>query len=370
MISLRYVRLAVAFVALTAACGGGSDERPPAEHVAPSPFASASPTPGVADPEPATFHVIAGAVVGSFDVEAFMPETIVIRVGDRIRWTSEGYEGHTVTFLEGRDMLPAAGYLVPDPEDPSRRMFNPEFALPSKPSDVYRGEGYFNSGFIGIPQPGEFQLEFGKPGTYPYVCMVHPLHMHGVVVVTDPGTPVPSPEAVEAKGQEELAAHVREAEDLLVEAPRRFQPIGPPGGPMTWRVNVGLVTPRVQITQFVSNNFEITAGDTVIFQNDERNFHNVVFPGGRKPPDFVLVRARADGRGLDIILNPESVEPVDPPPDFDDRTYISSGMMGVTNPRMTYALTFNRPGTYIFHCTIHANAGMSGVLRVRPRDEG
>ncbi len=363
--------MAVGACALAACDGGnGSDEGQGETRETPAPSPTSSPVASFAPPGPAEFHIIAGAVERSFDIEAFMPETIVIRAGDRIRWTSEGYEGHTVTFLAGRDMLPGSGYLVPDPEDPSRTMFNPDFALPHKPAEVYAGKGYFNSGFIGIPQPGEFELEFSRPGTYPYLCMVHPLHMHGVVVVAEPDAPVPSPEAVEAQGQEDLATHVREAEELLADAQERFQPVGPPDGPQTWRVNVGLVTPRVQITQFVSNDFEIAAGDTVIFQNDERNFHNVIFNAGRKPPDFVLVRASADGRGLDIILNPESVEPVDPPPGFDDKTYISSGMMGVTNPRMTYALTFEKPGTYIFHCTIHTNAGMSGVLKVKPRDGG
>lgn len=39
----------------------------------------------------------------------------------------------------------------------------------------------------------------------------------------------------------------------------------------------------------------------------------------------------------------------------------------IGNPRLAYALTFTTPGTYVFLCTVHADAGMAGVIRVRPR---
>jgi plastocyanin len=60
--------------------------------------------------------------------------------------------------------------------------------------------------------------------------------------------------------------------------------------------------------------------------------------------------------------------PVDPPPGgFDAATFLSSGSMGITMPRSRWQLTFDNPGRYSYSCTIHAFAGMAGVIDVAPR---
>ena len=48
-----------------------------------------------------------------------------------------------------------------------------------------------------------------------------------------------------------------------------------------------------------------------------------------------------------------------------DTTFMSSGSMGVTQSRLTWTLHFEKPGTYIYNCTIHVLAGMAGVINVR-----
>ena len=48
-----------------------------------------------------------------------------------------------------------------------------------------------------------------------------------------------------------------------------------------------------------------------------------------------------------------------------DTTFMSSGSMGVTQSRLTWTLRFDKPGTYIYNCTIHVLAGMGGVINVR-----
>ena len=53
-----------------------------------------------------------------------------------------------------------------------------------------------------------------------------------------------------------------------------------------------------------------------------------------------------------------------PPGGFDDTTFLSSGSMGILQPRLTWRLTFDKPGTYVYNCTIHVLAGMAGVINV------
>jgi plastocyanin len=120
---------------------------------------------------------------------------------------------------------------------------------------------------------------------------------------------------------------------------------------------------------FVPATLDIKAGDTVIFENDDRNFHNVVFRGSLpEPPPGYDVYVDPETGGINVALAKESARIVDPPPEgFDDRTFLSSGSMGTLMPRARWQLRFDNPGRYLFNCTLHAFAGMAGVIEVSPR---
>lgn len=103
----------------------------------------------------------------------------------------------------------------------------------------------------------------------------------------------------------------------------------------------------------------------MIFENDDRNFHNVVFKGDRAeyPSGIGII---PDPRGINFSLDNASAVAVDPPPEgLDETTFMSSGSMGVLQPRLTWTLKFNKPGTYVYACTIHVLAGMTGVINVQ-----
>ncbi len=76
-------------------------------------------------------------VIKNFD---FSPMTLTIKAGDTVTWKNEDGEPHTVT------------------------------------SDI----GLFRSG--GLDQDDKFSFKFDKPGTYGYVCSIHP-KMVGKIVV-------------------------------------------------------------------------------------------------------------------------------------------------------------------------------------------
>lgn len=115
----------------------------------------------------------------------FVRDTIVVRVGDTVEWTSlDPSINHTVTFgAEPADPRPASSNVQPT-ADGARQ------AVLSSTSDSV------NSGFLSpAPQdranlaqanPGvtRFRVTFTSPGTYNYICAVHDqLGMTGTVIV-------------------------------------------------------------------------------------------------------------------------------------------------------------------------------------------
>lgn len=72
---------------------------------------------------------------------AFTPPTLTVKVGQTVTWVNHDEEPHTVAA----------------------------------------GDGSFHS--PGMDANGTFTFTFTKPGTYDYVCSIHPF-MHGTVTVT------------------------------------------------------------------------------------------------------------------------------------------------------------------------------------------
>ena len=360
---------------VAAACEDDREEAPPAatgsSAVAGSPDASAEPTIAVsyAPAGPTTFAVIAGTSEGNKDIEAFMPADVRVRAGDSIEWTAKGFEGHTISFGDDDDVLGAIGeFLVPDPANPTQRIFNPEIALRSAKQSTHDGDGAFiNSGFIGVPVEQKYSLSFTKPGLYTYLCLVHPFTMTGTVSVEEAGAQVESQQTVSARGAADIARYTAELDAEARRLASEARTATGPAGATIHFVQVGAITDHGQVAVYTPGALDISAGDTVIFENDDRNFHNVIIKGDRAeyPPGIGII-ADPGGRGLNFSLDIASALAVDPPPEgFDDKTFLSSGSMGVIQPRLTWTLRFDKAGTYVYACTIHALAGMTGLINVQ-----
>lgn len=372
---LSAVLLFVASLATFAACDDGSDDNNDAPTTTTSPQADASTAPATevlltyAPDDATTFKVIAGGNEGPLDVEDFMPADVRIRVGDTIEWTAHGFEGHTITFGNGDDTLAGIGpYLLPNPENAAENIFNPNLALASRKQGTHDGTTEFiNSGFIGVPVEAKYSLTFANEGLYSYLCLVHPFTMTGTVTVEPAGAQVPSPETVSAIGEGEFETYIAE---LQAEAARLDVPntaLGP-GETTIHYVQVGAITDHGQAALYSPGAIDIVAGDTVIFENDDRNFHNVIFKGDRELPSGIGIIVDPEGRGLNFSLAVDSAKAVDPPPEgFDDKTFISSGSLGVLQPRLVWTVRFDTPGDYLYACTIHVLGGMTGVIRVSER---
>jgi plastocyanin len=350
--------------ALALACGDDGDDRS-APTSSPAPTATAEMT--FAPGEPVTFRVLAGATDGALDLEQFMPATVRIREGDTITWAGRGFEGHTVTFFpHGVIDIGFDEYLVPAPDMAGAREFNPMFALASDAQGSYDGTEYVNSGFFGVPAPQEYTLTFPRQGVYPYVCMVHPLHMRGAVIVDPAGARVPSPESVAAEGEREKQRYIEEGRAAIETAERVRRAANEAAAGRTWEVSVGIDTPHAQVLSFVPGALEIDRGDKIVFWNSERDFHNVIFaPEGSEPPQFPILKAVEGRGGFRLLINPDAEREIPPPADLGPDALFSSGLMGIGFPRFYYEVTFAKPGRYTYYCTVHTLAGMAGSITVQ-----
>jgi plastocyanin len=119
-------------------------------------------------------------------------------------------------------------------------------------------------------------------------------------------------------------------------------------------VSAGAESPGgdVQLNAFAPNMINVNVGDTVTWHLDSTEFHNIFFPSGTTPPEFVL--AGPDG----VFLNPQAGFPTGGP-NYDGSAPAGSGLL---NKGDSYSLTFTKAGNYQFLCDIHA--GMGGIVNV------
>ncbi|WP_273732737.1 cupredoxin domain-containing protein [Mycolicibacterium septicum] len=120
-----------ALVVTASACSNAPATAPPTHGMAPM-------RPGA--PASTPVAPVAGTAV-SIDNFAFAPAMLTVHRGDTVTWTNHDEEPHTVAAEDGSFRSP------------------------------------------GMDTNGTFSFTFANPGSYDYVCSIHPV-MHGTVVVT------------------------------------------------------------------------------------------------------------------------------------------------------------------------------------------
>jgi plastocyanin len=125
-------------------------------------------------------------------VTEFAPKAQAVKAGESVTWTING--PHTISFNapeSARTIVtqdPQGGFhLVPEalapagytpPEAPPST--GPEAPPPALDAGTWDGTGFLNSG---LQFGGTFSVTFSTPGSYEYVCLIHP-DMKGTVTVT------------------------------------------------------------------------------------------------------------------------------------------------------------------------------------------
>jgi plastocyanin len=318
-------------------------------------LALSSPRPGRAA---VTFTVVAGAESPDMAVQIndFIPKPIIINVGDTVTWRVDSTEFHTVTFLSGAPQ--------PDFVEPTEAglAITPLAAAPTGGRE-YDGTGTFSSGLLN--KGDTYSLTFSRPGTFDYVCLVHP-NMKAQVVVREAGAPADTPAAAEAK----VAPHV--ANDLATRAlPLALQSGTAPAttlptGGTAVGVAAGAGDGHVAIVRFLPGSLTVHVGDTVVWTNQDPAVPHTVtfFAGGAEAHELVTPVPQPNGPPL-LLLNQQVLERMGGD-SFDGSEMVSSGFLGGPSPVNTYTLRFTKPGTYEYVCLLHDEMGMKGTITVLP----
>jgi plastocyanin len=308
---------------------------------------------------PQTWEVQVGSAATTappvFEPQAYGPDPLVIRVGDRVTWSPVA--GHTVTFTAGK---PAPALILPG-SGAGELMLGPGFAPigvtpgPTGISATFDGSAQVSSGDLGqaLPDvPPVMTVTFTKAGTFGYVCLFHP-GMRGTVEVRDASAALPeSPAQAKARGQATLGF----LQSMIREQAGMVRP-GDAAGIHTALAGMGNGYGASALA-FINGDKTIARGDTVVWTNaDPIENHTITYASGGAPPEFIEPRPQAGGPPQLVI--PASVAQP------SGNTYNGTGMAnsGILFYGGTYALRFDAaPGTYGYLCLLHP--WMTGTVTV------
>lgn len=348
-------------------------------------------SPAVVATEPRELDVLVGSGRDTEAILQFFPQNLKVRAGDTVTWKIDTDEIHTVSFLpEGAPVPP---FPVPiSGEDPGNFMLNPQVAFPTRLPDgdveIHDGTGFVNSGILsetpqgppGTPPNDRMTLTFAQPGTFQYLCLIHPGTMTGIIEVVAADSPValPSQAEIDSQAQKEsarLTARLnlaREQAEGTNDGPinYRFHSDVAANGNDSWFVKAGtteMITAdfNTQILEYFPQNITIKSGDTVVWGSNY--FHSITFDPAPEPSPFFTAEPQEQGPPV-LRLSKAAFGPSMPSPVFDPAQYFNSGDLGpFSNAGNTWALKFDKPGTYKYFCVFHREQGMEGTVTVTER---
>lgn len=273
----------------------------------------------------------------------YYPNNITVDVGDSVTWNLKSGEFHTISFLSGAN--PSNYPLI---EMTSHGLdFNPKVAGPVG-GTTYSGEGYLNSGLLGLdPQgPMSFKVTFASAGNYEYDCLVHAT-MKGWIHVQAAGTAYPHTQSYyNAKARVAEAWSIREG----------YREIALGLAQATWgNVTAGIgklfSTGSIAVMRFLPQLDVVHVGQTVTFTNrDPETPHTVTF-NLDFPNPFAAFAPENASNGSATMGSPSDK--------------VNSGVLGLIAPTV-FHVKFTSPGLYKYHCELHDQLGMTGAVLVLP----
>ena len=142
-----------------------------------------------------TVYVGYAGLKGKVEYFNFLPNSLTVKSGTTVTFAMSpgSFETHTATVGPGDYLTDPASYIGVIADSFNLPQFDPRGVYPSEPlgttgqlTPSYHGNGFWNSGAMDtdsktLPQPSA-RVTFAAPGTYKFVCLVHPV-MRGTVIV-------------------------------------------------------------------------------------------------------------------------------------------------------------------------------------------
>ncbi len=367
----RYAGLSFALLLLLLVLAACTPASTGTEAPAQAPTARSAPT-QASNAAPQTYAVLVGGHddQNAADIEAYLPSSIHVHVGDTVVWKLNTTEIHTVTFLAGEK---APDLLQPVPNAPQgAMMFNRRVAFPQMPQNgQYDGSSYANSGIMGKDQgqAQEFKLTFTRAGTYPYACIVHGEEkMVGAVVVEDPSAAIPSQAEDDAQGAQELKTLEAQVPAAVQAAQAQVKPDQKnPDGTTTHFVITGFSQGQIDLEHYFPDKITAHPGDTVTWVLGQGDIapHTITCLNGAAEPGLVSPQPQPNGPPL-LLINPAVGAPQNAGQPLTNQGVYSSGIIDPNAPGdHTFSLKIgNISADLAYHCILHDDAGMKGTITV------
>ncbi len=133
-----------------------------------------------------TVHV-GQAAAGGVELFSMFPATLTVKAGTVVTFqmSPHSLESHTATFGPSAELKTLAkSYRGPAPA--AQASFPSDPSQPIQLSATSHGDGFANTGTIDrdptTPPASSGKIQFNSPGTYHYICLIHP-DMKGTIVV-------------------------------------------------------------------------------------------------------------------------------------------------------------------------------------------
>ncbi|HEY8745072.1 MAG TPA: plastocyanin/azurin family copper-binding protein [Chloroflexota bacterium] len=295
-------------------------------------------------------------------VNAFLPSSVTVGVGDSVRWTlATQPKAHSVTFLAG---APRPADFVPGP-GPGELSPGPGGgpAGPRGPNAAYDGSGLAGSGRLDAPNASPYSLTFTQAGVYDYICTFHP-GMNGVIeVLPTNGALAETPTQAQGRGQSQFDSLVTQLRTNLQTVHSAHAEA--PGAAGVQTVIAGLSTAAgrgnaggASALQFLPGELNVRRGDLIVWTvADPLEIHTVTFASA-EPPPFADVMIQPGGPPVVIIRAAQAQGTGGTT--FTGEGYVNSGIL---SPGDSFALYVDAPaGSYQYACLVHPN--MKGQLLV------
>ncbi len=302
--------------------------------------------------EAQSFVVQAGA--GAFangELLGFAPQTLQIHRGDTVTWTFASF--HNIHFASEPAPLVVPGEV----NGQTMPLLNPAVAFNSVDSGSTYSGGDLSSGLPPFTGSATFSLVMDlEPGTYSYLCDVHP-GMVGLVTVVDDSTAIPSPSDVSAQAENDINA----VNGASMVAFNELNAAAPVMDGDTLNVQAGSEG-AITLNDFFPYTAVIYAGQSITWTVPAASLdpHTISSPS-LLGQDFVPFEV--EGQEPVWVAGPAGAPSVESGSEVGVDTPFNSGLV---LPGQSYTLTFTEPGVYSYYCSLHI--GMQGTVVVQPSE--
>lgn len=301
--------------------------------------------------ESQTFIVQAGA--GAFangELLGFAPQSLQLHRGDTVTWTFASF--HNVHIASEPVPLIIGGEVNGQPMP----LLNTAVAYNSVESGSTYTGGDLSSGLPPFTGSPTFSLVMDlEPGTYSYLCDVHP-GMVGVLTVVDDSTAIPSPHEVSLQAENDINAVVGASMGMFNQLSAEAQMTTDGDELAVQAGSEGAIT----LNNFFPFTAIIHAGQSVTWTVPAGSLdpHTISSPS-LLGQDFLPVEV--EGQAPVFVAGPAGAPSVASGSEVGADTDFNSGLV---LPGQSYTLTFTEPGVYSYFCSLHI--GMQGTVIVQP----